>query len=107
MGILDIFRRVDINAEVEACRGTPGAVLLDVRSREEYAGGHIPGSLNLPLDEISQAARLLPDRAAPVYVYCLRGTRSARAVRALATMGYSRARSIGGIAAYRGSVERR
>ena len=40
----------------------------------------------------------------PVFVYCLRGTRSAQAVRKMKAMGYNNAKSIGGIAAYKGQI---
>ncbi len=64
----------EINAGVEACARTPDAVLLDVRTREEYAAGHIGGSRNLPLELLPAAApRELPDRGAPLYVYCRSG----------------------------------
>ena len=46
-------------------------VLVDVLPAESYETGHIPGAISLPLASIpSHAATLLPDRAAPVVVYC-------------------------------------
>ena len=40
MGFLDLFKRPDINREVGECGSVPGAVLVDVRSRQEYLEGH-------------------------------------------------------------------
>lgn len=97
------FHRTDINDAVAEWRQTPGAVLLDVREAEEFRSGHIPGAVNAPLPMIERVA-LPKDRA--LFVYCLRGTRSLRAVRTLKRMGYQRAKSIGGIAAYKGPVEK-
>lgn len=97
------FLREDINAGVTECRNTPGAVLLDVREADEFAAGHIPGAVNLPLSRIGQASF---DQSTPLFVYCLRGTRSRRAVGELRRMGYMNAKSIGGIASYRGETER-
>lgn len=55
-----------------------GAIILDVRTKEEYKGGHIKGSLNIPLDEISKALSwLLKD--VPVVVCCASGSRSEEA----------------------------
>ena len=48
-----------------------GAVLLDVLSPESFAAAHIPGAVNLPLAEIGRRAReVVPDRQAPIVVYC-------------------------------------
>ena len=50
-------------------------VLVDVLPRESYAGGHIPGAVNLPVAEISaRAAAVLPDRNAEIVVYCSKFT---------------------------------
>ena len=97
------FKREDINAGVEECRATPGAVLLDVREADEFQSGHIPGAVNLPLSRISEARF---DKSAELFVYCLRGTRSRQAVAQLGRMGYRSARSIGGITGYKGEMER-
>ena len=72
MSILDIFKGADINEGVKEFRADKSAVLLDVRSKEEYASGHITGSINIPLDRIDEAARRIPDKKAEVFVYCLR-----------------------------------
>lgn len=97
------FRREDINAGVAECRATPGAVLLDVRETDEFQSGHIPGAVNLPLSRIEQAAF---EKGTPIFAYCLRGTRSRQAVSRLARMGYTKLKSIGGITAYKGGLER-
>ena len=105
MGLFDFLRPADINAGVEEFRAAEGALLLDVRTAEEYASGHIPGSVNLPLDRIGAAAELVPDRACPLFVYCRSGARSAQAAAQLGKMGYEKVKNIGGIAAYKGKVE--
>ena len=93
MGFLDLFARRDINAGVTQYQADPKGVLLDVRTREEYAQGHIPGS------------RTLPDRSTPLYVYCYSGARSGQAVAALKRMGYDHVTNIGGIQTYRGKTK--
>lgn len=66
-----------------------GAQVVDVRSREEFAGGHAPGSLNIPLHEIDQRLAEL-DPARWVVVCCASGTRSAIARRKLRGRGFTR-----------------
>ena len=104
MGLFNLFKHVDINAEVETMKSIENAVLLDVRSKEEYSDGHIPGSKNVPVENIEKVADVIKDKDTPVYVYCLRGSRSASAVSAMKKMGYTNAKSIGGIAAYKGTT---
>ena len=65
--------------------------LLDVRTTAEYARGKIGGSINLPVDEVSQKIEeVIPDKEQTVYVYCLSGSRSVHAVDAMARMGYKK-----------------
>ena len=92
----------NINKGLEEYNSTPGAVLVDVREADEFASGHIPGAVNAPLSTIDQLA--LPVEA-PLFLYCLRGTRSRRAAGILRKMGYT-AKSIGGIRGYKGEVEK-
>ena len=106
MGFFDLFRRPDINAGVEKFRSTPGAVLLDVRDDVEFRGGHIPGSINIPIDRIGTVKDRIRDRRTPVFTYCLGGHRGGKAARALKAMGYQNAMSIGGVIRYKGELER-
>lgn len=106
MGLFDLFKRADINAGVEEYLRSPNGVLLDVRSRREYREGHIPGSRNLDVAFIGSAEQELKDKNVPLFVYCYSGSRSAQAVSALQKMGYRDVRNIGGIAGYRGKIER-
>ena len=72
-------------------------LLLDVRTPEEYAGGHVPGARNLPIDELpSRLGELGADRAAPIVVYCERGPRAERAADALAAAGFTGVRRLAG-----------
>lgn len=105
MGLFDLFRGKDIDSGVEQYRNTKGAVLLDVRTPAEYSEGHIPSAVNLPLQNIEEAERLLPDKAVPVYVYCYSGARSSQASAQLKRMAYSDVVNIGGISAYSGPRE--
>ena len=97
------FNRTNINDAVEEYRNTPGAVLMDVREADEFRSGHIPGAVNVPLSAVGQVT--LP-KDKPIFVYCLRGTRSRQAVSRLTRMGYQNVKSIGGITTYKGQLEK-
>lgn len=105
MSLFGFLKSPNINEGVENFQATPGAVLLDVRDAGEYAAGHIPGSMNLPLPMIAEAAKRIPDKSAPLFVYCLSGARSRSAIGALKAMGYASLTNIGGIRAWRGKIE--
>ena len=106
MGFFDFLRQPDINQGVQTCRQTSGAVLLDVRTPEEYRQGHIPGSRNLSLQTIGAMPDMIQDRETPLFVYCQSGGRSSQAVNLLRQMGYTKVQNIGGIAAYTGRMEK-
>jgi molybdopterin/thiamine biosynthesis adenylyltransferase/rhodanese-related sulfurtransferase len=64
-------------------------LLVDVREKEEFRAGFIPGALSLPRGFLEiQAEQKLPDRKAPIVLYCAGGTRSALAAKTLQEMGY-------------------
>lgn len=106
MSIASLFQKPDMQSGLEQFRNTDGAVLLDVRTPGEYAGGHIPGSKNLPLQSIFDIAKLVPDVQTPVFVYCQSGARSRRAATFLEKSGYSAVTDLGGITAYHGDLEK-
>lgn len=65
----------------------PEAVVIDVRSAEEYATAHIPGSRNIPLNDL--ASRLKDVPGTTVHVLCGSGKRSSQAVQMLNERGYN------------------
>lgn len=81
--------------------------LLDVRTKEEYASGHIPGSINIPLGELRKAEKLVPKKDSRVFVYCHSGGRSRQAGAMMMKMGYTNITNIGGIIQWRGDLERK
>ena len=62
-----------------------GARIIDVREPEEYAGGHLPGAVNIPLTDLTLTPQL---RASPLVVVCASGGRSARAAALLEEAGH-------------------
>lgn len=80
--------------------------LIDVRTRQEYHEGHIPGSVNIPLGNMQRVAAVTPEKGGKIFVYCLSGGRSAQAAGQLAAMGYTDVTNIGGIVKWPGQLER-
>ena len=106
MSFFNFFKQPDINQGVKDYSTTPGAVLLDVRTPQEYGAGHIPGSKNVPLQAIDKVTSVAENKNTVLYVYCQSGARSRQATSMLQGMGYTNVNNIGGIAAYSGKVVR-
>ncbi|HEY5506488.1 MAG TPA: rhodanese-like domain-containing protein [Coriobacteriia bacterium] len=98
-----IHKKVD-SAELIRLQGS-GVMVVDVRTPSEFASSHIPGALNVPLDQLQQVAvTWSTDRA--VAVYCATGARSANAAAYLAGQGFTKVYDLAsGIASWTGSVE--
>lgn len=71
-------------------------LLLDVRTPEEFASGHIPGAVNISVDALSQRLSEVPQDE-PVVVYCRSGNRSNQAAQILDKAGYTQIYDLGGI----------
>ena len=106
MGFFDFLKQPDVNRGVKEFQRTSGAMLLDVRTPEEYRSGHIPGSKNISLQAIDRVSAAAENKDTALYVYCQSGARSRQAAGLLRQMGYTNVNNIGGIAAYTGKVER-
>jgi rhodanese-related sulfurtransferase len=80
-------------------------MLIDVRESYEYARGHIPGAVNIPLRHLERKLAELPDKDQPIYLYCRGGMRSRQAGKLLSRNGYTRLAYLsGGIMAYEGPI---
>jgi phage shock protein E len=66
---------------------TNGALLVDVRTESEFAAGHVPGAINVPVADLSAKASALVAQGKPIVVYCASGVRSAMARRTLRAAG--------------------
>ncbi len=81
-------------------------LVLDVRSPEEFATGHLARAENVPVDEVAArldevAAKLGGDKSKPVAVYCAKGGRAAKAKTALEQAGFTNVTNAGGYEALR------
>ena len=82
-------------------------ILLDVRTREEYDQGHIPGATQISHEEIAEKAeQVLTDKEQLILVYCRSGRRSKIAAEALAELGYTNIKEFGGIIDWPYEVEK-
>ena len=91
--LASLFVHSGVHAEVP-----PGAVWIDVRSAEEFAGGHLEGALNIPHESIEASiSELALATNTPIYLYCRSGRRSGIAKEKLQKMGYSELTNAGGL----------
>lgn len=104
MGFFDFFKTPDIDQAITNYRQTDGAVLLDVRTPQEYREGHIPGSKNTPLSTLERSNPLHFQKNTPLFVYCRSGSRSRQASSLLKQMGYTNVQNAGGILFYNGKI---
>lgn len=93
-----VYRKISAKEAKDRMNQNPNAVILDVRTKEEYDSGHIKDALLIPDVEILQKAEsTLPDKTAMILVYCRSGRRSALAANDLIGLGYSNVYDFGGI----------
>jgi len=92
------FRAVRISSGEARQLVAQGAILLDVRSPQEFAGGHIEGALNIPIRELGERVGELGDKNGQIIVYCQSGVRSVIAKRVLERRGFASVHDLGGIA---------
>ena len=103
MGLLDMFNNT--LKDVVECRNA-GGVILDVRTKGEYHSGHIPGAMNIPVNDLEDVKDRIKKKDTPICVYCLSGVRAAAGTRKLESMGYTNVKNIGALKNYRGKIER-
>ncbi|HOO80388.1 MAG TPA: rhodanese-like domain-containing protein [Lachnospiraceae bacterium] len=101
------YRRMTMQEAAEYMKREEGYLLLDVRTTEEYANGHIPGAICIPNETISTIQlKELPDLEQTILVYCRSGNRSRQAADKLVAIGYQNIIEIGGIQDWEGAIEK-
>lgn len=82
-----------------------GAILLDVRTKEEYDEKHIDGASLLPLDtiDIDSISQIVSEKDTPIIVYCRSGNRSKQAREKLIALGYSKVYDLGAMSNWKSS----
>lgn len=92
------YQKITAEEAKERMLENPDALIVDVRTSEEYEESHIEGALLIPNENIeSEKPESLPDEEAEILVYCRSGNRSAQAAEKLVAMGYTNVKDFGGI----------
>lgn len=81
--------------DIEKVRQEKRAILIDIRSRDEFRKGHWPGAVNFPEDEIEDYTKVLGKRY-PVILYCAHGGSSMQLARTLGKEAYTVGTVVGG-----------
>ena len=98
LGVYTFLKRGD-TADKETVKEwiNNGALIVDVRTPQEFAAGNYPGSINIPLAEIEQKLSLLGEKERKIIVYCRTGNRSGQAKKILQSKGYINVINGGGL----------
>ena len=81
-----------------------GAIIMDVRTKAEYQGGHISGSINIPLDKIDANLGKFKNKDQVIITCCASGMRSAKAQSGLKSRGYTNVYNGGGWMSLRNKI---
>ena len=97
MSVFDALKKILTPSPPEAL--PDGALLIDVRSAEEFSGGSVPDAINIPVNQIGLIAshRAVKSKRQPIVVFCASGMRSGMAKRQLISMGYETVINGGGV----------
>ena len=99
------YRQISQEEAKEMMRREDGHIVVDVRRRDEYDAGHIPGAILRPSEDIGPAPpEALPDPDQIILIYCRSGNRSKQAAEKLVKMGYVNLYEFGGIIDWTGEV---
>jgi molybdopterin/thiamine biosynthesis adenylyltransferase/rhodanese-related sulfurtransferase len=96
-GVKSHVREIEAQEARDRLGSVEAPMLVDVRERNEWNQGHIPGAVLIPLGELdSRIGEAAPDRSRPLILYCASGRRSAVGARTLEELGYDDAVSMAG-----------
>ena len=99
------YTHIDQETAKQMMANEDGHIIVDVRSKDEYAAGHIPGAICIPNESITNTQPAeLPDLDQVILVYCRSGNRSRQASEKLAAMGYTNVYEFGGIKDWTGET---
>lgn len=99
------YRQIGMQEAIQMMESEENYIILDVRTEQEYAAGHIPGAILIPNETIgAEEIELLPDKDQLILVYCRSGNRSKQASVKLVDLGYTNIVEFGGINSWPGEI---
>ncbi len=99
------YKQISTEAAVEMMAEETNYIILDVRTPEEYAEGHIENAINIPNEAIgSDEIEELPDKSQLIMIYCRSGNRSKQTADKLVKLGYANIVEFGGINTWTGEL---
>jgi rhodanese-related sulfurtransferase len=93
-------RRGDVRGEEARKLVAGGARLLDVRTSREFAAGHLPGAVNIPVGDLGRRMHSLGPKDRPIVAYCQSGQRSGLAKRLLMANGFTAIHNLGAMSSW-------
>lgn len=92
------YEQISAQTAKEIMDNSNDYIIIDARTNEEFAEGHIKNAVNLDYEDVEEKANvLLPDKNQLILVYCRSGRRSKIAAQALINLGYTNIKEFGGI----------
>lgn len=88
-----MYKKINLNEALKLQR--EGAVIIDVKTKEEYLKKHITGALNIPVKEIINVLDIIKDKNKIIILYCQTGKRSYMAAKSLLSLGYNNVYDLG------------
>jgi len=99
------YRQITMQEAIEMMEKEENYIILDVRTHEEFASGHIPGAMVIPNETIgTEEIAQLPHKDQLIMVYCRSGNRSKQASDKLVKLGYTNIVEFGGIIDWPGEI---
>ncbi len=99
------YKQISTEAAVEMMADETNYIIIDARTPEEYAKGHIENSINIPNEIIGdREIEKLPDKNQLIMIYCRSGNRSKQAANKLVKLGYTNIVEFGGINTWTGEL---
>ena len=100
------YNHITHEEEQRIIQANPDAIVLDVRTKEEFDKRHLPNALLVPIDNLRAGDfSALPDKDATILIYCWTGRRAEDSAEILLEHGYKRVYEFGGLVDWTGAVE--